>query len=118
MATIESTLDVFTRAYLECALWSTCDDNDAPLDQNYGVADFDKATLIQSAIDCQAFQAEFWQDIAGREEKAGFDFWLTRNGHGAGFWDGDWGDNGDKLTAGSKAYGSVDLYVCDGEVCS
>ena len=24
------------------------------------------------------------------DEYAGHDFWLTRNGHGAGFWDGDW----------------------------
>lgn len=23
-------------------------------------------------------------------ERIGHDFWLTRNGHGAGFWDGDW----------------------------
>ena len=25
-------------------------------------------------------------------ERIGHDFWLTRNGHGAGFWDGDWDD--------------------------
>lgn len=24
---------------------------------------------------------------------AGHDLWLTRNGHGAGFWDGDWRDH-------------------------
>ena len=24
------------------------------------------------------------------DEYAGHDFWLTRNGHGCGFWDGDW----------------------------
>ena len=29
--------------------------------------------------------------------RAGTDFWLTRNGHGAGFWDGDWDYSG--LTA-------------------
>ena len=39
---------------------------------------------------------------------AGSDFHLTRNGHGAGFWDGDW-ENGNKLTELSKPYGTAEL---------
>lgn len=32
-------------------------------------------------------------------ELFGHDLWLTRNGHGAGFWDGDWDENiGDVMT--------------------
>jgi len=42
---------------------------------------------------------------------------MTRNGHGAGFWDGDWPDDGDRLTKASEAYGTFDLYVGDdGEI--
>jgi hypothetical protein len=42
------------------------------------------------------------------------DFWLTRNGHGAGFWDGDYEEElGEKLTAICKKMGSIDLYVGD-----
>jgi len=42
------------------------------------------------------------------------DFWLTRNGHGAGFWDGDWDDEtGKRLTTISKKYVEIDLYVGD-----
>lgn len=41
------------------------------------------------------------------------DFWLTRNGHGSGFWDGDYGHIGDQLTAIAKTFGNVDLYVGD-----
>ena len=42
------------------------------------------------------------------------DFWLTRNGHGAGFWDGDRkAPHSDKLTELSKSFGQVDLFVGD-----
>jgi hypothetical protein len=30
----------FLRQYLETALWSSSDDDDTPLDKNYGVEDF------------------------------------------------------------------------------
>jgi hypothetical protein len=43
----------------------------------------------------------------------GHDLWLTRNGHGAGFWDRGLGDVGDKLTAIAKRMGSKSLYVGD-----
>jgi len=53
-------------------------------------------------------------DIAGECDRAGHDFWLTRNGHGAGFWDGDWPDDaGGRLTEASKKYGEFNLYVGD-----
>jgi len=48
------------------------------------------------------------------DEKAGHDFWLTRNGHGAGFWDGDWQEPaGAELSKASKAFGEINLYVSD-----
>ena len=47
-------------------------------------------------------------------ERAGHDFWLTRNHHGAGFWDGDWPEDVDeKLTEASHSWGEMDLYVGD-----
>ena len=46
-------------------------------------------------------------------ERAGHDFWLTRNGHGAGFWDRGLGDLGDRLSNAAHVYGSVDPYVGD-----
>ncbi|GAA3632936.1 hypothetical protein [Microlunatus ginsengisoli] len=39
------------------------------------------------------------------------DFWLTRNRHGAGFWDRGYGEDGDTLTEAAHAYGGVDLYI-------
>ena len=47
-----------------------------------------------------------------KARQAGHDFWLTRNGHGCGFWDGDWPELiGEKLTEASKDFGSFDLYI-------
>jgi hypothetical protein len=68
--------------------------------------------------DCQAFWRDNWQDIEDDPSRAGHDFWLTRNGHGAGFWDGDWDDEehpdrGDRLTAAAKRY--HELYLWPGD---
>jgi hypothetical protein len=124
-------MDKFTEAYIECALWSSTDNsNDSggdPLDDNYGVEDIAPKTLEEMKSDCADFQESFGDLIADDLERAGHDFWLTRNGHGAGFWDGDWQQPmptehesagryrtvGEFLTAMSKPYGSVDLYVGD-----
>jgi len=107
-------LDAFTRQYLETALWSSTDDQEEPLDANYGPEDIDPATLRTMAADCARFQRENADDIASAndDERAGHDFWLTRNGHGAGFWDGDWPEpQATRLTDASKAFGEFDLYV-------
>jgi hypothetical protein len=106
----------FFDAYIECALWSSNDNTDEsggePLDTNYTADDICPHALAELRNEaCRFFNENIdsiWVDV----ELAGHDFWLTRNGHGAGFWDGDW-DNGDALTTASKAYGSVDLYIGD-----
>ncbi len=41
------------------------------------------------------------------------DFWYTRNGHGCGFWDGDWPEHGDELTNLAREFAPVELYVAD-----
>jgi len=43
---------------------------------------------------------------------AAHDFILTRNGHGTGFWDGNWHEPwGSKLTELAKSFGEVNCYV-------
>ena len=44
---------------------------------------------------------------------AGHDFWLTRCGHGAGFWDRGVGETGERLTKAAEKFGNVDLCVGD-----
>ena len=124
-------LDTFTLAYLETALWSSHDNSDPqtggePLDRNYGIDDIDPETLARMIADCAAFQAEHWGVFAADGAclrcgpdfdeigLAGHDFWLTRNGHGAGFWDGDWSEEAAAiLTPAATAFGEFDLYVGD-----
>ena len=111
-------MDAFTRSYIETALWSSTDESTPsggyPLDQNYNIDDIAPDCLAQMEKDCAAFQEEHADDIGSRFARAGHDFWLTRNRHGAGFWDGDWPSAiGRRLTDASHAYGSVDLYVGD-----
>lgn len=122
-------LDAFTRSYLETALWSSseCDDEGNyiyPLDEHYSIDDFMVQALKESIADCKAFQESEAGDLAKAygfgpsygPESAGHDFWLTRNGHGAGFWDRGLGEVGDRLSKASKVYGSVDLQVYRGLV--
>jgi hypothetical protein len=52
------------------------------------------------------------------DEMLGHDLWLTRNGHGVGFWDRDLGDLGDLLTDLADLMGEFDLSVGDyGTIC-
>lgn len=47
------------------------------------------------------------------EAAIGHDLWLTRNGHGTGFWDRDLGEQGERLANIAQAMGSQDAYVGD-----
>jgi hypothetical protein len=122
-------LDEFTQAYIEAALWSSNDDSTPeggePLDANYGIEDIDPDSLAKMSADCQRFQEENAADLAlydsprwTAEELGGHDFWLTRNGHGAGFWDRDClpKEAGKRLTDAAHKCGEVYLYVADGAI--
>lgn len=107
-------LDEFTRGYIECALWSSVDEDGESLDSLYGINEIDPDTLTQMVEDCTKFQAENEADLPARgEDYDGHDFWLTRNGHGTGFWHRGLSDLGQRLTAASKAYGEYTLYIGD-----
>lgn len=118
-------LDHFTLAYIEAGLWSSQDNDDEPLDSRFSVDDISSDTLMQMVKDCAEFQAacsHFFEMrfYKGRNpsgsvtEYAGHDFWLTRNGHGAGFWDGDWKSEAESLLdRTSKQFGEYSLYVGD-----
>jgi hypothetical protein len=106
-------MDRFTEAYIEAALWSSVDDSGNPLDSQYSSDDLAPETLAKMVDDCTRFQDDHAALITD-DKQAGHDFWLTRNHHGAGFWDGDWPEpSASTLTAASHAFGSFDLYVGD-----
>lgn len=106
--------EAFFNGYLECALWLAHDENGEPA--NYDASDIAPESLAQMRADCAGFYAsnsDAWQSAGMSDDYAGHDFWLTRNRHGAGFWDRGLGDVGDSLTDASHAYGECDLYVGD-----
>lgn len=117
-------LEKFHRAYMVAALWSSTDDDGEPLDDMYSVDDISeecKAAMLESCKDFIDTNASDLADYGSKmaceqwsaEDRAGHDFWLTRNGHGAGFWDRGLGELGDRLSKAAEVYGSVDLYVGD-----
>ena len=117
-------LDAFVRGYLVCALWSSTDYDGEPLNDNYDETDIAPQCLAGMRADCVSFIDAQMEDLKqyvarmSRDEgeawsSAGHDFWLTRNGHGAGFWDRGLGELGDRLSAAAKVYQGQDLYVGD-----
>lgn len=107
-------LDQFTQSYLTTAFWSEMDDDGQPLEKNYDIHDLATSTMNKVIQECTEFQNQAGDMLMESGWKlAGHDFWLTRNGHGAGFWDGDWPENGDALTSLSKKFGEADWYVGD-----
>lgn len=121
----------FQNAYIACAFWSSTDGDDEPLDENFDDGDLSEDARNGMHADCLAFcianaadilcdgapLAEYWDGATDGERKAamaGHDFWLTRNGHGAGFWDSGWPEPAaTRLDNAAKAFGSIELYVGD-----
>ena len=86
-----------------------------------GLQDIAAETIAKAVEDCEAFQTTYRHAldrasrVSGRDDDShGHDFWLTRNGHGAGFWDRGYPAELSKvLTQGSKSFGSCDWYIGD-----
>lgn len=96
------------RALAETILWSSCDENGIPLDKNYTVENINQECIDRLYSEYNQFidKAEseiteavgsiwnsiddFYDTMQPTENQTEHDFILTRNGHGAGFWDGDW----------------------------
>jgi len=113
--------DEFTRGYMNCALWIENDESDPsggePFDANYDETHFSQEAMAAMIEDCRDFQEKAGDKISGREDDAGHDFWLTRNGHGAGFWDGDWPTHGTVLERLAGTYGETHLELGeDGQI--
>jgi hypothetical protein len=113
-------LDTFTQAYVEAMFWTECNsDNDELEDMTFD--DLAPETLAQIVRDCEAFQRDhetlldkaFARSDSYDESSAGHDYWLTRNHHGAGFWDRGLGAIGNDLTEMAHRDGETGLYLGD-----
>jgi hypothetical protein len=110
-------LDSFTRAYLECALWASLDEDGESFDGLYSVDDIAPSAIQQAIADCSAFRetmAEQLELTEADDAQHGHDFWLTRNRHGAGFWDRGYpAEVGKALTDCAHSFGEANVYCGD-----
>lgn len=107
-------LDEFTRAYLDALVFTDCGPDDpTPFNED----SLSQEMVNQAIEECAAFQKQFAADIAEYgASQAGHDFWMTRNGHGVGFWEYDHAtpEICDRLDAGARAAGRREIYDNDG----
>lgn len=101
--------DEFLSAYVAALLWSSPDEKGDFLD----AAGNELSPEAQAACvaDCRRFVSVAGDDMTHylhlikpvptytASDCAGHDFWLTRAGHGVGFWDRGLGELGDRLSA-------------------
>jgi hypothetical protein len=112
-------LTPFAIAYIECALWSSScnetENDDTSLSERYSMADIEDKSIETIISECNDFISQCKpEDLAlQRDDQNGHDLWLTRNHHGAGYWDRGLGDAGKRLTDLAHGMGSSDVYVGD-----
>jgi len=127
----ERRLKRVVEGYIDAALDTTTDtsedDND---DRSLSAKGYDRSALAEETAakarrDCRDFlylcevlDADPFS--VHSERRVGHEFWLTHNGHGAGFWDGDYEKElGDQLTKIANSFGEQWWYVGDdGQVYS
>lgn len=116
---VDTTLDAFTRAYLDCALW-TSDPNPSSGEwcehDDWCIENIGPTSLAHAIADCADFQTANRADLDEVSDtyhvddaQHGHDFWLTRNRHGAGFWGRGYGALGQRLSDAAHAYGEVNV---------
>lgn len=114
---MKTTYQEFLDAYLDAAIFCGTDDEGNPLEHNFSSRDLSSDAINAADTDCKDFFhscAELFDDIENCDYvQCGHDFFLTRNGHGAGFWDRGLGNLGEQLSRESEIYGEADLYVGD-----
>ena len=118
--------DDLVAAYITAALWSSTYGDNGEHHMDDGEHELAPETERAMAIDCLAFKLRMhWimDSVEAAWEQVGHDFWLTRCGHGAGFWDREKLYVTQATESGycysamlcdiSKDFGNVDLYVGD-----
>jgi hypothetical protein len=121
-------IDRFVEGYVAAMFWTESYDSDPSLCDNYYIKAIHPESMERIRSDCQEFidraqncglldqdNHTLATDLKGNVYGyAGHDFWLTRNRHGCGFWDGDWTEHAGKaLTDLAHSFGESYVYVGD-----
>lgn len=108
-------LSKILNSYLEAALWTESD----TIGDDFTIYDFDDDSREAAKIEISNFMSKANQYLVGiPEDSIGHDIWLTRNRHGAGFWDRDYLDAeaGKVLTDLAHEMGERSLFTKNGKV--
>jgi hypothetical protein len=109
-------------SYIETALWSEMDwpsDDESEPTQSLSEAGYSASSIsvpaqIEIAEDVSAFVRVAWHILSDvKPSDCGRLLWLTRNGHGTGFWDHDGIAHGSTLTIIARTMGERNLYIGD-----
>jgi hypothetical protein len=115
-------MDEFISSFFETLFWSetieTSDVDHEHYDVSFRDAGFDETDMPPEeraalVAECAAFFTVHSHQFENGPASAGHDFCLTRNRHGAGFWDGDYETHGDALADAANKYAEVRLYLND-----
>lgn len=90
-----------------------------PLDDYFGCINFTEKALRKAETEVTAWfkyleaRRLYARALEYTDDKhIAHDFWLTRNGHGCGYWDGDYGDKlGDLLTKACESRGRQHVWI-------
>lgn len=111
--------DRFFNAFLASLLWSETD-GEVALYAKFTREDIHPNTLAGLRQQCEQFIATNLDDLALATqavdydwESAGHDFALSRNGHGAGYFDRGLAEVGERLQEAAQAAGSAEAYPGD-----
>lgn len=92
-------------SYLGCALWTE--------DVDKTIYDVGESTKTTAKTDIKTFIEKAGSLLDGwTEDEIGHDFWLTRNHHGAGFWDRG-RKGGDELTEIAQTFRELNVWVSE-----
>lgn len=110
----------FYKSFVATMLWSEAGNEDGQIDDESSPEEMHPNLREVLREQCEAFcranvsdLIEATQRIGYTIEQAGHDFALSRNGHGAGFFDRGLGDVGDRLQEAAQKAGQLDLYFGD-----
>ena len=120
--------DAFTQGYIEAMFFTSTGDMDDGSNgdlESATVAELAPETWDKICAQCATFQednAALIEQVYGLQgkgerapydaQRAGNDYWYTRNGHGTGFWDRGLGDINDQLAKAARHHEST-LYRGD-----
>ena len=101
------------QAYYDCAIWSSVHEELPLEDVEFSLAPDFHESFKQDVIGfCDTNRVSL--EASGLTDlQIGHDFWLTRNHHGAGFWDRGIDEIGERLTEAAQIYPKIDLYIGD-----